>query len=52
MADRDNQVYMGTVVEEGSAKIIIIGTGIETEIGHITKLVKDTKEKKLLIKKN
>ena len=46
LADRDNQVYMGTVVEEGSAKIIIIGTGIETEIGHITKLVKDTKEEK------
>ncbi len=46
LADRDNQVYMGTVVEEGSAKIIIISTGIETEIGHITKLVKDTKEEK------
>lgn len=46
LADRDNQVYMGTVVEEGSAKIIIISIGIETEIGNITKLVKDTKEEK------
>ncbi|MFH1643200.1 MAG: HAD-IC family P-type ATPase, partial [Patescibacteria group bacterium] len=44
LADRDNLVYMGTVIENGKAKVIVTNTGIETEIGKITKIVKETKE--------
>ncbi len=44
LADRDNMVYMGTVVEDGKAKIVITETGIQTEIGKITQMVKETKE--------
>lgn len=46
LADRDNMVYMGTVVEDGRAKFIITNIGIRTEIGKITSLVRETKEDK------
>lgn len=46
LADRDNMVFMGTIVEEGRAKAIIVNTGILTEIGKIAQLVKETKEEK------
>lgn len=46
LADRDNSVYMGTIVEDGRAQIIITAIGLETEIGRITSLVKETKEDK------
>jgi len=45
LADRDNMVYMGTVAEDGKAKIIITETGIRTEMGKITQMVKEAKEK-------
>ncbi len=45
LADRDNMVYMGTVVEDGKAKIVITEIGVQTEIGKITQMVKETKEK-------
>ncbi len=46
LADRDNMVYMGTIIEDGLAKAIVTATGIKTEIGKITSLVKETKEAK------
>ncbi|HNZ86622.1 MAG TPA: HAD-IC family P-type ATPase [bacterium] len=46
LADRDNMVYMGTVVEDGRAKFIVTSIGLKTEIGRITSLVKGTKEDK------
>ncbi len=45
LADRDNMVYMGTTVEDGKAKIVITETGIRTEIGKITRMIRETKEK-------
>jgi Ca2+-transporting ATPase len=46
LADRDNTVYMGTTVEDGWGKAVVTGIGVETEIGRITTLVRETKEGK------
>ena len=46
MAERSNTVYMGTLVEEGSGKIVVIATGLKTGIGEIAQLVRETKEEK------
>ena len=44
LGDRKNMVYMGTVVTAGKARAVIVSTGINTEIGKISKLVVDAKE--------
>jgi Ca2+-transporting ATPase len=46
LADRDNMVYMGTIVESGKAKILIVETGLQTEIGKIAAMIRETKEEK------
>lgn len=44
--DRQNMVYMGSIVEEGRARAIVVGTGIDTQIGEVVSLLKETKERK------
>lgn len=46
LADRDNMVYMGTIVEEGKAKAVVTGTGLGTEIGKVAQMVKEAEEEK------
>ena len=46
LADRDNMAYMGTIVESGWGKAIIVNTGMSAEIGHVAQMIKQTKEKK------
>jgi len=46
LADRDNMVYMGCIVEDGKGKIVVTEIGINTEIGKIATMVKETKEEK------
>ncbi len=46
LADRDNMVYMGTIIEEGKGKAVAVATASRTEIGGIAQLVKKTKEEK------
>jgi len=46
IADRENMVYMGTIVEQGEAKAIITGTGLNTEIGRVALLIRETREEK------
>jgi len=46
LADRDNLVYMATIVEDGRGRAVVTGTGDETEIGKINRLVRETKEDK------
>lgn len=46
LADRDNMVYMGTIVEDGKSKVIVTETGINTEIGKVAVMVKETREEK------
>ncbi len=51
LADRENMVYSGTIVTRGRAKAIVCETGIDTELGQITKLVKEIKEEKTPLQK-
>ena len=44
--ERANMVFMGTIVEEGRATVVIIATGINTQIGEVVSLLKETKERK------
>ncbi len=51
LADRDNMVYMGCMIEQGIGKAIITRVGESSEIGKIAALVKDTKEEKTPLQK-
>lgn len=51
LADRDNMVYVGCLVEGGEGKAIITATGKETEMGKIALLLKETEEEKTPLQK-
>lgn len=51
LADRDNMVYMGTIVENGKGKVICTETGSGAEIGKIAIMMKETKEEKTPLQK-
>jgi len=51
LADRDNMVYMGTLVEKGKGIAIVTETGRGTEAGKISRLVEETKEEKTPLQK-
>ena len=44
ISDRTNMIYMGTLVEDGSASAVVVATGSTTEIGKIAKIVSETKD--------
>ncbi len=44
LADRKNMLYMSTLVSHGLGKAVVIATGINTEIGKIAKLLKETED--------
>ncbi|TSC94008.1 MAG: calcium-translocating P-type ATPase [Parcubacteria group bacterium Licking1014_1] len=50
-AERTNMVFMGTIVEEGRAIIVVVATGINTQIGEIVSFLKETKEHKTPLQK-
>ena len=43
LGDRQNLVFMGTTVATGHAHGVVIGTGMQTELGRIANLSQDTK---------
>ena len=51
LADRDNMVYMGTVVEDGKGKVVATATGLDTELGKVAQMVRETKEEKTPLQK-
>ena len=44
LADRENMVYLGTIITRGKAKTVTIATGLKTELGKIATLIKTTEE--------
>ncbi|MFH0818880.1 MAG: HAD-IC family P-type ATPase [Patescibacteria group bacterium] len=44
IGDRINMMFTGTTVTKGEGKAIITATGAQTGIGHIAKLIKETKD--------
>ncbi len=44
LPDRDNMVYMGTIVESGRGKFIVTDTGSKTETGRVAQMVKEAEE--------
>ncbi len=51
LADRDNMVYMGTVVEDGKGKAVAVAISLETEIGKVAQMVSRAKEEKTPLQK-
>ncbi len=46
LADRDNMAYLGTIIESGWGKGVVVATGLNTEIGKIAEFVREVKEKR------
>lgn len=46
VADQDNMVFMGTVIEQGEALAVVVATGQATQFGKIASLVQETREEK------
>lgn len=44
VGDRTNMVFMGTVIEEGEGRAVVVATGARTEIGQISALTQSTIE--------
>jgi len=51
LAERKNMLFMGTLVVEGRAEAVIIGTGVNTEMGQITLMLKETEDEKTPLQK-
>ncbi|MBC8043631.1 MAG: HAD-IC family P-type ATPase [Rhizobacter sp.] len=43
LAERPSMLYLGTTVSAGRAVAVVTATGVQTELGHIGKLVADSK---------
>jgi len=46
LGERTNEVFAGTVVTRGKGRAVVLATGMATELGHITGLVRESKEPK------
>ncbi len=41
LADRKNMVFMGTSIADGTGRALVVATGMQTEMGHIAKMLSE-----------
>ncbi|XOV92679.1 MAG: cation-translocating P-type ATPase [Bacteroidota bacterium] len=51
LADRVNMVFKGTSISKGTARAIIISTGLNTEMGHISEMVEQARKDEIPLNK-
>jgi P-type Ca2+ transporter type 2C len=51
LSDRKNMVFLGTYITAGSAVVLIVKTGIETQLGKISKSLKELNVGDILLRK-
>ncbi|MGA4507564.1 cation-translocating P-type ATPase [Propionibacteriaceae bacterium G1746] len=51
LGDRLNMVFKGTAVTQGVGRVLVTGTGMDTEMGHIATLLAGTEEEKTPLSK-
>ena len=44
LSDRENMLFKGTAVTRGHGEAVVVGTGMQTELGRITELVAEAEE--------
>ncbi|WP_395151375.1 cation-translocating P-type ATPase [uncultured Allofournierella sp.] len=52
LGDQKNMVFSGSLVTYGRAVMLVTGTGMQTEIGHIAELMNQTQQRKTPLQKN
>ncbi|MCX2743819.1 HAD-IC family P-type ATPase [Mangrovivirga sp. M17] len=51
LADRINMVFKGTSISRGNARAVVTGTGLNTEVGTISKMVKEAQKDEVPLNK-
>ena len=51
LAERENMVYKGTAVTRGSARAVVVATGMDTQLGDISSLVDKAEEERTPLEK-
>lgn len=51
LAERKNMVYMGTSVTSGKGRAVVMGTGMNTELGKIAELIQEIKDESTPLQK-
>lgn len=52
LGDQKNMVFSGSLVTYGRAVMLVTGTGMNTELGHIAELMNQTQQRKTPLQKN
>ena len=52
LGDQKNMVFSGSLVTYGRAVMLVTGTGMNTELGHIAELMNETQQRKTPLQKN
>lgn len=51
LAERENMLFKGTVVTRGGGEAVVVGTGLETELGRISRLVSEAEPEQTPLEK-